>query len=647
MPGKYRNTVTGFLSETKETIIGHLALGVKNHQLLFQQRSSWSNQITALKSSLKLVPSDWEIIFEYPIPRRSKRVDLIIIAEDLLFVIEYKDKESKYSNDAILQVEDYSLDLRDFHKESKGKNIIPILWVSDGTIYQNKFQENEDFVKSVLFANNSSFGEIILSAFSVFHDPKSDSINPTTWDQSEYMPTPTMIEFAQHLFAGHKVEEISRSHAESENLTTTTKAVLKAIQEAKNKDEKIICFITGVPGAGKTLAGLKIVHNKEDISGTGIFLSGNGPLVKVLSEALARDDSKRRGVSLSRSRREIAFVKNVHSFLDFYHLNDQIPPDKIILFDEAQRAWNAEHSKRKFDRDYSEAEMLFEILSRNKGWAVVVALIGNGQEINTGEGGLSEWGKIISEKFSNWKIYISPELKSENSNKNTYKLFEEVPENLSITELPELHLKVSNRSYKAERLSEWVDAILDDDPSMAKEIFHHHLKDYPIFLTRDIEKARKFLKEKSRGYRRCGLVASSGARRLRPLGLDVTNEIDVTNWFLNPKEDVRSSSFLEIPATEFAIQGLELDWVGLCWGDDFRKEPSGWSFHSFKGTKWQYERKEERKQNIKNKYRVLLTRAREGMIIFVSEGSENDHTRPKTNYDSTFNYLRNSGIPEI
>ncbi len=647
MPGKYQNDFKGFLQDDNDKVNGKLSTGVTNHQLLKQQRDSWNHQITFLKDNLCYLPTDWQIILEYPIPRRAKRIDIVILAKDLIFIVEFKDKETKYTPDAINQVEDYSLDIRDFHKHSATKSIIPIVWASDALEKSNNFYDNEDFVKSTLFANKKNLHLVVKQAFGYFTNKTDDIIDLKDWNNSAYLPTPTIIEAAQHLFSGQSVREISRSHAGSENLTDTTNAILNAINQAQINEEKIICFITGVPGAGKTLAGLNIVHSVENNSGKGVFLSGNGPLVKVLTEALARDHAKRTDTPIAKSRREIAFVQNVHQFLDFYHQNDQIPDDKIILFDEAQRAWNAEHSKRKFDRDFSEAEMLFSIMDRNDGWAVIVALIGSGQEINTGEAGLAEWGKTINEKFPHWKIYISPELKEGKSNINNYKLFETAPPSLSITELSELHLKVSIRSYKAEKLSEWVVAILEDEPIEAKELLEKHLNDYPIFLTRNLETAKQFLRNKNRGHRRTGLVASSGARRLRPLGLDVTVEIDVANWFLNPRNDVRSSSFLELPATEFAVQGLELDWVGLCWGDDFRKEENGWSYHSFKGTKWQLERKDEKKQFIKNKYRVLLTRGREGLIIFIPEGSDTDHTRPSKNYDSTYEYLKFSGIREI
>lgn len=649
MRGKFVKNISDFLLSENETILGHLALRVTNHQLLKEQRISWSNQISYLKTTFSCLSKDWGVILEYPIPRRAKRIDIVLIARDLIFVIEFKDNQAKYTSDAISQVEDYALDIRDFHKDSYGRKIIPILWATDANEKLIPLKENDDFVKPTMLANNYNLDSVIKSAYEYFADTSSSSLNVFKWNDSEYLPTPTIIEAAQYLFSGQNIKAISRSHAGSENLTITTDAILKAIRNAQSNNEKIICFITGVPGAGKTLAGLNIVHNIENSSQKrlGIFLSGNGPLVKVLTEALARDHAKRTKTPLASARREIAFIQNVHQFLELYHNNQQVPPDNIALFDEAQRAWNAEHSKRKFGRDYSEAQMMLEIMNRHTGWAVIVALIGSGQEINNGEAGLAEWGKTLNAKFSNWKIYISPELKEGKSKIKNYKLFEKAPVELSITEIAELHLKVSIRSYKAKKLSEWVEAILEDEPSKAKTILQNDLNAYPIFLTRDLETAKTFLRSKNRGHRRTGLVASSGARRLRPYGLDVTADIDVANWFLNPKTDIRSSCFLELPATEFAVQGLELDWVGLCWGDDFRKEQDKWSFHSFKGTKWQLERKEDRKQFIKNKYRVLLTRAREGLIIWIPEGSNTDYTRDAKYYDSTYEYLIKTGIKQI
>ena len=319
MPGKYIINIKEFLNTENETIIGHLSLGINNHKLLKQQRTSWNNQISHMKDIFKNLDGKWIIILEYPIPRRSKRVDIILIANDVIYVIEYKDKEIRYNQDAIRQVEDYALDIRDFHKESDSRTIVPIVWASDGGNKDNSYVLETDFVKNTLFSNNVNLYATIKTSFEYFTNTNNPFIDSEKWNNSEYLPTPTIVEAAQHLFAGQNVRDISHSHAGSENLTETTNSILNAIKTAQEENKKIIYFITGVPGAGKTLAGLNIVHNTENNSGKGTFLSGNGPLVKVLTEALARDHSKRTNQPIGESRRKIAFVQNVHQFLDFYH----------------------------------------------------------------------------------------------------------------------------------------------------------------------------------------------------------------------------------------------------------------------------------------------------------------------------------------
>lgn len=321
--------------------------------------------------------------------------------------------------------------------------------------------------------------------------------------------------------------------------------------------------------------------------------------------------------------------------------------NKIVIFDEAQRAWNAEHSMRKFQRPFSEPEMMLEIMNRHNDWAVIVALVGGGQEINTGEAGLPEWGRIVQEKFSNWKVYISSQLKIGNHSTGNLTLFEQEPDNLQVIENKDLHLDVSIRSYKAEELSNWVNLVLINAPFEAKQVFTDKLSNYKIVITRDLDKAKQWLKSKCKGSRRMGLVASSGGRRLRPYGLDVKVPLEEAEWFLNGREDVRSSYYLEIPATEFGIQGLELDWVGVCWDADLRRHNNDWDFNSFKGTKWQKVSNAEMKKFIINKYRVLLTRAREGMVIFVPLGDKHDPTRSPEYYNSIAKYLISCGVIEI
>jgi len=369
--------------------------------------------------------------------------------------------------------------------------------------------------------------------------------------------------------------------------------------------------------------------------------------VKVLTEALARDRAKRTDSSKSEALRETkTLIQNVHRFLETYHATNEKPVDRVVIFDEAQRAWDAKQSKRKFDRDFSEAHMMLSIMDRNNGWSVIIALVGGGQEINNGEAGLPEWGKTIAEKFSHWKICISKELKEGDHSTGNLTLFQNVPTHLKIEEVKDLHLNVSIRAFRAQELSRFVGLILENKPEEAKSVFNEKLKNYPIYLTRSLDSAKAWLRIKQKGTRRTGLVATSGARRLRPFGLDVKAELEVAEWFLNPANDVRSSYALEVPATEFGIQGLELDWVGLCWDGDLRRDGDQWDFKRFAGTSWMNARQEQKQKFIINKYRVLMTRAREGMIIWVPIGDKDDETRNPKFYDDIYDYLKSCGIPD-
>lgn len=654
MPAFYINSIKAFIDDDPRRIVGILTSesGIAGfYQQQHTQTLAWGKQINILKECLSFLSSEYNgsVLLEYPIPRRAKRIDTVLLVNNLIFVIEFKIGAMDYYRNDKIQVEDYCLDLRDFHKESRDKVIVPILVASDASPVSNEVPNILDNVHSVLLANGKNLHLIIRKCIKALLD--KDIIDLHGWNNSQYLPTPTIIEAAQHIYSGKNVKEISRSQAGADNLSATTNAVIEAIRKAKDDHAKTICFITGVPGAGKTLAGLNIVHSNQlhNEGHLGVFLSGNGPLVQVLCEALARDNAERTSITIGESRRKVStFIQNVHNFLDAYFYDEsKVPIDNVVLFDEAQRAWNSEQSKRKFNRDYSEPEMMLSIMDRHQDWAVIVALIGGGQEINTGEAGLAEWGRNLADKFPHWRIYISPELKEGHHSTAGHTLFESTPEQLSIYENSDLHLKVSIRSYKAELLSHWVGLFLDGTSDLAHTVLFEELNNYPILFTRDLNKARSWLKKKCRGSRRGGLIASSGARRIRPYGLDVTSEIDVPKWFLEDVEDIRSSSFLEIPATEFAVQGLELDWTCLCWGLDLRRTNDQWAFFKFVGTKWQNVNKTEMKQFILNKYRVLLTRAREGIIIWVPEGDHEDRTRDPELYSGIVEYLKSCGIKEI
>lgn len=668
MPAYYIDSLINHHQTPSDHIVGILTreYGKYHLDLKKQQTKTWIDTVEIVKEFLNEANTDipdignWVILYEYKIPRRAKRIDLVLLSKKIIFVLEIKNHQDKYNAADVTQLEDYCLDLRDFHFESKDKIIIPILLCTEAPEIQNDIILRDDLVQDTIFTNKKCLTKVIKEVSGLFTTEK-DNINFADWNSSKYSPTPTIIEMAQTLYSRQSVSEISRHGAD--NLTDTTNAVINAIRQAQITDSKIICFITGVPGAGKTLAGLNIVHNREfllDGKELGVFLSGNGPLVKVLSEALARDFAKRESETKDEAKRRVkTFIYNVHEFIDDLYSDDtKISESRVLIYDEAQRAWTKEHKKKKSNGEIneSEPEILFNIMNRLNGWGVIVALVGGGQEINTGEAGLREWGKSIEDKFSDWKVYISPELNHGDHSTGNTTLFEKVPTTVSIVENECLHLKVSLRSYKAKELSQWVALLLEGKSEEARILQSNKLKHFPIFITRNLDIAKNWLKKKARGTRRTGLIASSGGRRLKAFGYDPfyglrgdSSQDELGAWYLNPADDIRSSNFLEIIATEYAVQGLEIDWAGLFWDADLRRTNGNWEFKQFKGTRWQSvsDEQEQRKQFIINKYRVLLTRAREGMIIWVPIGDDADKTRQKAFYDETFKYLKSCGIVEI
>ena len=652
MPAFYRKIVDHFLTDGADAIVGQLTTQASRagfYQQVHSQTEAWQQEIAILKNAFQALASkmdtrNWSLLLEYPIPRRAKRIDAVLLAEGTIFVLEFKCGAKQFTGDMTAQVEDYCLDLKDFHEASRCYRLVPVVIATDAPKAANQLTII-DQIAGVARANADTLSDVLEALISAYASPAT--IDAQSWDNSAYNPTPTIIEAARHLYSGQNVAEISRCHGGIENLTRTSETIIEAFHHAQQHHEKVICFITGVPGAGKTLAGLNIIHNKsQQAENIGAFLSGNGPLVRILTEALARDNSQRNGMRLEDSRRKVStFIHNVHRFIDaYYEQPDQIPLDKLVVFDEAQRAWNKQQSERKFNRPYSEPELMLEIMDRHPDWSMIVALIGSGQEINSGEAGLAEWGRTLQSKFPHWKVLISP-LLVEGHFSGFENLFPAKPEGMQLQVESALHLDVSLRAYRAEQLTQWVQAVLNKNSLQAAEILQK--MDYPIHLTRSLDDARQWLKSHQRGTRRTGLIASSGGRRLRTHGLDVTSKIEVEDWFLNPQRDVRSSYALETVATEFDIQGLELDFTGLCWDGDLTPVAEGWRFRQFRGDKWMNVNDDIRKQYILNKYRVLLTRAREGMVIFVPPGSLEDETRPPVIYEDMAEYLKDCGVIEV
>lgn len=650
----YEDSISEFLSKDVDNILGIISSNDSSADTTIQQKNTWIQEINILKRELK--GFDGKVIFEYTIPRMGKRVDNIVLYNNIVFVLEFKCGSKKYNSSDYDQVYDYALDLKNFHKESFDKLIVPILIATDAPAKDYNELPIKENVIEPLECNRFGIRKLISQVSDNYNMPEFSYDN---WINSEYLPTPTIVEAARALYTGNKVEDITRSDAGARNISKTTDSINKIIEYSKTHNKKSICFVTGVPGAGKTLVGLNLGIQKADAEKGehAVFLSGNFPLVEVLQEALVRDSVKREKETRSdlkkseQRRKTNAFIQIIHKYRDSFINNENIPPEHIIIFDEAQRSWNhkkiAQFMKTKKgipNFNYSEPEFLISTMDRHKDWAVIVCLIGSGQEINDGEGGLPEWFNALRSKFLGWDVYVSDKLKEEYLINNEW---ERMINGLDVKEIEDLHLSVSLRSFRTPDLADFIKATLDLNVDTAKQIYEKIKYKYPIKITRDIIKAKNWVKNESMGSQKYGLLASSGALRLKPEGIFVKNKIDVCNWFLNNKEDVRSCYALEDVVTEFDVQGLEVDYSIVCWDADFRITDDKWSYNKFHGSKWMNILKNEDKLYLKNTYRVLLTRARQGMVIFIPKGCDEDITRKTDFYDGTYNYLKNIGIEEI
>lgn len=617
-----------------------------------RQRDAWVEQAALLQRELSTFSG--RIYYEFSVPRVGKRIDVLLLIDSVIFVLEFKVGANKFLRSDIEQAMDYALDLSNFHEGSHEVSIAPVLIATD---FQGVSIKGISDPEGSIFPPVCVNGDILRSVIvRVLGKSNGDAIDVQKWEASGYKPTPTIIEATLALYNGHSVAEISRSDAGAMNLSKTSSSVAEIIENSRSQLEKSIVFVTGVPGSGKTLVGLNIatkyIDKNEDLY--SVFLSGNGPLVNILQEALARDKVARGDIRIGKARSEVkAFIQNVHHFRDDGLIDlSKKPPEHVALFDEAQRAWNKEQTikfmkakKGQSNFDQSEPEFLISCMDRHKDWAVIVCLVGGGQEINTGEAGIMGWLGAVDESFPDWKIYASDRLcGGEYGGHETITMLNKRKSTIFIEDL---HLKSSLRSFRNESVSQFVKELLDLEEDAARNTLREVTENYPIVLTRDLNKARSWLREQARGSERYGIVVSSQAERLRPLGVHVKAPIDPVKWFLENKDHVRSSYYLEEVATEFHVQGLEVDWACVVWDADFRYTAEGWKHWAFKGSKWQRIRKEARQSYQKNAYRVLLTRARQGMVLVVPEGSEEDFTRPLDYYDGTYNYLLDLGMEVI
>ena len=669
-------------------------------------REAWKSEISIMRNLIdRLHDKNGQIVFEYDIPRLGKRIDVVLLYCGIVFCIEFKVGESRILEADIDQVLDYALDLKNFHKLSQDKLIVPILVATKYPEHTTsiKMSVYDDRVVNPLVTGEGGISNIIANVIGKF---PSETPVDNNWIISPYAPTPTIIEAAKTLYESHSVENITRHEADKVSTDETISYIIDVIHKSKVNREKSICFVTGVPGAGKTLVGLDVAvrqtyqGNDEPVEDEGaVYLSGNGPLVAVLNEALAQDNYQKNKVKkLTDSRREVGkFIQIIHRYRDNMLAKIKNPvengvleidPEKAIkqaesgygevehvaIFDEAQRAWThkriADYLKRGGtygnklkvpNFPMSEAAFLIWSLDQREDWATIVCLVGGGQEINTGEAGISEWINALNDKFPHWKVYISPKLtEAEYAEGKVNELLEK---NRNVTYSDSLHLGVSLRSFRAEKLSAFVHALLAIESDKAAELYNEIKEKYPIVLTRDIEKARRWLHSNVRGTERTGILITKESARFKPLGIHVlpSGDENAVHWFLEDKVDTRSSNYLEDAATEIQVQGLELDYTCLLWDADMRFDNNDWHFYKFNGrTSWNEqlpvsESKQELRKYMLNAYRVLLTRARSGMVICVPKGNSNknpsgfweDSTRLPEYYDGTYEYLKSLGIEEI
>ena len=664
MASFYCGTVQEFLRESDGEILARLQISYATRGYVRQyadQTLAWERDIRALRHALNLCVArsdsadSWGLLLEFSIPRKELRIDIVLLVRDVVVVLETK---SALGPTAKQQIEEYSLLLHYFHKASAGREIVPILVSSEIVpASDNTHDQRHQYPQMPGYWVNpvkrSSWADLDSRLIAIERE-QSSQILVSAWNESPYFPVPSIIEAATALRSGLSIREIAHSEASEHEIEAICRVVQGFVDRAKAERHHAICFVTGVPGSGKTLVGLSLAHADENKASAIHFMSGNRPLVKVLQYLFTQEGMKKGETAIEARTKAKTLIENVHVFAR-YHTDDYAgpPSNHAIIFDEAQRAWDRAQNKKKFKRDYSEPEMLLRIMERHHDWAVVVALVGGGQEINDGEAGLEEWGRALMGTAKDWIVYASPEVLEGGPSTAGHRLFDNSEKHPEVRTHFLLHLRTSNRSIRSEQLATWVNHVLDGDSERAASL--KVTSKFPVFLLRDLNETRLKLSHQGIGENRYGLVGSSGAARLRAEGLEPSSSFHADypwhHWYLGGPADVRSSYQCEVFATEFEIQGLELDWIGICWGGDFVwQESSGWqlrALHHARRSKWIKIKNLDQQAYRRNAYRVLLTRARQGMFIFVPRGNSEDPTAAPEEFEATAKFLVRCGAVPI
>ena len=679
----YENSIKNFKEEDEDKIYGIIEKNF-SHDSKKRQKRAWISEINILKEQLSNF-EEGDIIFEYNIPRMGSIIDNVLLIDGIVFILEFKNNEEysfstekEYKKEYLSQLENYVYLLKNFHYESEQKIIVPILVVTEADPVENERKILKNKIFETQKANKNNLCKIILESLDYIKNNYQDydkNLDLSNWSKSKYKPTPTILEAAIKLYNSHEDDKIKGHGSDDRFLNETQNRIEEIISDSKNNNKKSIIFLTGDPGAGKTLIGLNTAIKNteksliEDNKSLSVFLTGNKPLVEVLIETLARGDRNQRNGKNEAKNIIKSFIQHLYSFRIEAIKSESEPVEKILIFDEAQRSWTKEETEKFLNQariketlgdkinDYvgmSEAEFLISYMDRHKDWSVILCLVGEGQEIHNGEAGISEWFDALK-KFPKWDIYL-----------NKKNLISNIGDELNITEEKYLYLNTTLRSLNSPNLADFIEDLLDNKPNEAKEKLDDFKDYYPLFITRNLNLAKKWVKNetnivkslerneetKKEPFVRYGLLAESNSMRLRPEGIFLRRKEDneIISWFLNDEKDIRSSNHLEIAATEFDIQGLEIDYSILAWDGNLRYVNNEFEYYKMKNsanTNWTPMNDIEEVKYLINSYRVLLTRARRGMVIFIPEGDEEDKTRKKEFYDGTYNYLKNIGIEEL
>lgn len=611
-----------------------------------EQQKAWKVGFTwihDLVGSLNPSAGSWILLPEFSAPLVSGRPDLVILTNKHLLVVEMKTGIKSVDNSGKRQVLEYAVTIWGKLKSARSRIVLPILLSAQAPSQPKVITTTHHALQkpTSVFCLNPNDLKLMLSEIASAEEGAVLDFEAEK-ELLLYSPRPSVVEAATALVAATSDANIVTGLSNEDELDRISHVIKTIGMHAFQNLEKRIVVVAGPPGAGKTLVGLRMAHDPQlqklipDALGTPLYLTGNGPLVDVLVESLARDEVRRLGTSKSVAKSNAeAKVRLIHGITE-KKLGIE---SNVIIFDEGQRIWNAEHMRRKKGDNSlgSEAEEVLSYLE-NKAWALVVVLIGEGQEINTGEEGIVTWLDAVAKRNLipgiDWRITIPDG-------------FEQETNSQALEVEPSLRLKVARRTDNAADVAGWVSALLSFEMSEALQLRRQFL-DFPIFITRDLEQARDWIRlqvETSGGS--SGLLASSKAKRLFRFGLDTVADANRSftweNWYLNHRPDLNCSESLEVVATEYKCQGLELDWVGVCWSWDLISNSESWLPRTLNSGAAKWKISSSRAHFQINAYRVLLTRSRKGMVIWVPPGIDEDQSMSPNEMDKVAAALQLAG----